>query len=262
MTLRDTAPQPIVDDEQVAQFIEDGYVKFEGAFPRDLADECRDLVWERLRADPHDRSSWTEAVEFVDDCAEPPFRAAANTPVLRAANDRLVGVGRWLPRQSLGAFVVRFPDLPEPSDTGWHVDGSYPVDGCYGLNLWSRNRALLVLMLFSDVGPDDAPTRIRVGSHLDVPRLLAPAGRAGTTDVELFRRLDVTASRPVALATGNAGDVYLCHPFLVHAGQAHRGTTPRFLAQPSLSAVAELDLDPAGTRHTPVEQAVLRGLNS
>lgn len=36
-----------------------------------------------------------------------------------------------------------------------------------------------MLFLFSDVGEDDAPTRIRVGSHLDVPAALAPAGDEG-----------------------------------------------------------------------------------
>jgi hypothetical protein len=38
---------------------------------------------------------------------------------------------------------------------------------------------LLMLFLFSDVGIDDAPTRIRVGSHMDVARFLAPAGEDG-----------------------------------------------------------------------------------
>ncbi len=37
----------------------------------------------------------------------------------------------------------------------------------------------------------------------------------------------------VALATGEAGTVYLCHPFLVHAAQIHRGKRPRFMAQPA-----------------------------
>jgi hypothetical protein len=39
---------------------------------------------------------------------------------------------------------------------------------------------------------------------------------------------------PLALATGRAGDVYLCHPFLVHAAQRHRARRhgPRFVAQP------------------------------
>ena len=31
--------------------------------------------------------------------------------------------------------------------------------------------------------------------------------------------------------TGAAGDVYLCHPFLVHAAQRHRGSSPRVLSQ-------------------------------
>lgn len=51
--------------------------------------------------------------------------------------------------------------------------------GEYRLSLRSRGRALLMLFLFSDVSPDDAPTRIRVGSHLDVPMLLEPGGEDG-----------------------------------------------------------------------------------
>lgn len=38
------------------------------------------------------------------------------------------------------------------------------------------------------------------------------------------------------------GTVYLCHPFLVHAAQPHRGTEPRFIAQPSLLPRGEFDL--------------------
>ena len=57
------------------------------------------------------------------------------------------------------------------------------------VNLSSRERALLMLFLFSDVGPDDAPTRIRVGSHLDVPRVLEPAGEAGLPYQQVVPRL-------------------------------------------------------------------------
>jgi hypothetical protein len=66
--------------------------------------------------------------------------------------------------------------------------------------------------------------------------------------------------RPLAHATGQAGDVYLCHPFLIHAAQPHRGTVPRFMAQPPLIPVGELDLDRPDGHHSPVERAVLRGL--
>jgi len=36
-----------------------------------------------------------------------------------------------------------------------------------------------MLFLFTDVGLDDAPTRIVAGSHLDVPPVLEPIGDAG-----------------------------------------------------------------------------------
>jgi len=48
----------------------------------------------------------------------------------------------------------------------------------------------------------------------------------------------------IAAGTGDAGTVYLCHPFLVHASQPHQGYCPRFLAQPPL-----LPVDPDNRPH-------------
>jgi ectoine hydroxylase-related dioxygenase (phytanoyl-CoA dioxygenase family) len=117
-----------------------------------------------------------------------------------------------------------------------------------------------MLFLFSDVDEDDAPTRIRVGSHLDIPRLLEPAGVAGMSFLDLATELDKTAHRPVALATGDAGTVYLCHPFLVHAAQPHRGSEPRFMAQPPLYPAEELRLHRDDGSYSPVEVAIRLGL--
>ncbi len=99
---------------------------------------------------------------------------------------------------TLGTFPVRFPSPDDPGDAGWHVDASFgwqenPADFMeWRVNIVSRGRALLMLFLFSDVGERDAPTRIRVGSHRDIARQLAPAGEAGLTLRELaadgFRR--------------------------------------------------------------------------
>lgn len=221
----------IFSDADLQRFVTDGYLRLMAAFPRALAEECRALLWRDTGCDPYDPSTWTRPVIRLGDYAQEPFRQAVNTPRLHAAFDQLVGRGRWLPRFSLGTFPIRFPSSEDPGDTGWHADaGFYGDDGSMRLNVASRGRALLMLFLFSDVGPDDAPTRIRVGSHLDVPALLEPAGEAGLTYIELAERLGPQPDRPLALATGDAGDVYLCHPFLVHAGQPHRGTTPRFMA--------------------------------
>ena len=109
-------------------------------------------------------------------------------------------------------------------------------------NVMSSNRALLMLFLFSDVGPNDAPTRIRKGSHATIARELLPHGKAGTT----LRQLSAggftsTQDCEIALATGAAGTVYLCHPFVFHAAQPHHGTEPRFMAQPPLMPRTEFD---------------------
>ena len=141
------------------------------------------------------------------------------------------------------------------------IDGSFDVGGEWWVNLHSRGRALLMLFLFTDVGLDDAPTRILVGSHRDVPPILEPMGDAGTHFDRVVPMIPHVHERATAFATGEAGDVYLCHPFLVHAATwPHRGTSPRFLAQPELPPIAPLNLDRQDGDYSPVEIAVRLGL--
>jgi hypothetical protein len=98
-----------------------------------------------------------------------------------------------------------------------------------------KSRALVMPFLFSDVSARDAPTRIRVGSHVDIAQQLAPAGEADLALRELVvDGFAGSAHRLVTTAAGDAGTVDLYHPFLVHVAQPHRGTRPRFLAQPPL----------------------------
>jgi len=65
-----------------------------------------------------------------------------------------------------------------------------------------------------------------------------------------------SASRKQVLATGDAGTVYLCHPFLVHAAQPNRGRRPRFLAQPALQPAEPFQLERSDGAYSPVEQAI------
>jgi hypothetical protein len=253
--------------EQIASFIADGYARLDDVFAGDVAAAARAILWRDAGASPDDRSTWTAPVVRLGGYADPPFVAAATSPRLAAALDQLVGAGGYLPPKGLGTFPVRFPHADPPNDAGWHIDVSFALDGDdpadflgYRANVASRGRALLMLFLFSDVGPDDAPTRIRVGSHQDVARDLAPAGDAGLTLRQLAADdFASSAHRPVVAATGAAGTVYLCHPFLVHAAQAHRGTQPRFMGQPPLLPRRPFDLA-AGT--SPVEQAIRDALGS
>ena len=243
-------------------FVQNGFVRIDNAFPRSLTDEGRAILWADTVCDPHDRSTWTKPVIRLGDYPQDPFRQAVNAPCLHEAFDQLVGVGRWLRRESLGTFPIRFPHGDDPGDAGWHADASYAGDdGSWRLNVSSKGRALLMLFLFSDVDVDDAPTRIRVGSHLDVPRILAQYGEEGISAFELGPMVEAaTAQREEVWATGPAGTVYLCHPFLIHAAQPNRGTAVKFMAQPPLYPAEPLQIHRNDGAYSPVEMAIRQGL--
>lgn len=254
---------PALSDEQIASFVRGGFVHVPEAFPRTAAEECRAILWRKTGMSSEDTSTWTQPVVRIGGCAEEPFVRAANTTTLHGAYDQLVGTGRWIAPRGLGTFPIRFPHPDDPGDDGWHLDASYAGSrGEGGVNLRSRDRALLMLFLFSDVGPNDAPTRIRIGSHLDVPPLLAASGDGGREWMALCQEaVPASEHRPETLATGRAGDVYLCHPFLVHGAQPHCGTGVRFIAQPPLEPTGQLDLDRGDGDYSPVEVAVRHGLD-
>ena len=256
----------ILNPQQIQSFITDGFVRIDNAFSPELASEARTILWKDLPVDPNDDNTWTRPTIWLGMYTQEPFVKAANTPVLHKAFDQLVGEGKWIPCLSMGSFPVRFPSVVDSDDTGWHVDASFPgADPAdyFGarVNVRSKGRALLMLFLFSDVAERDAPTRIRKGSHLDVARLLKLEGEAGMSFMELAAKLQELPEREEVLATGTEGTVYLCHPFLVHAGQQHRGLQPKFMAQPPLLPKGDFDLEGGGPL-SPVAEAIRLALDS
>lgn len=201
-------------------------------------------------------------MEGLGDLSGEPFVAAYMAPRLTAAYDELIGAGRWKPSTDIGqSVVVRFPAEYERANSGYHIEGSYSApdgSGALWVDIRSRARGLLALFLLTDVGRHDAPTRLLCGSHLTVPQFLAPYGEAGAdSDTDFWR--PSTLCRTVAHATGNAGDVFLCHPFIVHtATWPHRGTGPRMISQPAVNAPDGFVLD--GSDPSPVARAIVQGL--
>jgi len=242
-----------------------GFIIVRGAVAPDVVRACVRVIENELRTrkvDPQDPATWTEpVVRFV--CPEgPEFAIAGTSPRLWEAYDALLGPGRWVQRRGVGGTIpVRFPSTKDPGDAGWHIDGSYKVGGQFWVNVHSRQRGLLALFLFTDVGDHDAPTEVIVGSHLDVPRVLAPHGQEGVFFSDVAEQLPASVfDRPRAFATGRAGDVYICHPFLLHrATWPHTGVGPRIIAQPEIGIH-----EPFGLQGRPdacaVERAIGRAL--
>jgi hypothetical protein len=251
----------ILSKNEIEQFILDGFVRIDNAFSEEVVAAALDILWDDLLCDRSDPTTWTEPVIRLGMYTHPPFIDSINTAKLYHAFNQLVGPDRWIPCRSMGTFPVRFPSAQMPNDTGKHVDASFPGNDPdnyleWRVNLKSKGRALLMLVLFSDVSEADAPTVIYKGSHLDVARLLSKEGDWGLSFMELAEKVERLPKREEVYATGKAGTVYLCHPFLVHSAQAHRGSTPKFMAQPPLLLRGELSIADADVDHTPVEQAI------
>jgi len=79
---------------RIDRFILEGFVRVDNAFPRELADEGRHLLWRDTGCDPHDPTTWARPVIRLGDYGQEPFRQAVNMPRLHAAFDQLAGPGR------------------------------------------------------------------------------------------------------------------------------------------------------------------------
>jgi Phytanoyl-CoA dioxygenase (PhyH) len=257
----------VLAGEEISAFARDGFVAVRSAVTAGLARDCQAAVWGELesrgvlRDDP---ATWTAPVVRIPCPESGPFAVAGTAPRLWEAYDQLIGTGRWWHRHGVGGTIpVRFPSQADPGDAGWHIESSYRADGQWRVNVGSRERGLLAIFLLTDADSGSAPTRLRPGSHLDVPAVLAPAGDDGLPGHEAaVRAAAASAHRPTVLATGRTGDVFLCHPFLVHAASwPHRGRFPRMIAQPAVTLLGQYALAPRpGEQPPPVEQAILDGL--
>lgn len=256
----------MLEPSEPERFVRQGYLVVRSAFTTGLAEECRRSAARQLGIDLASPKTWRRPVVRgvpTGDC----FSRAANAPRLLDAVGQLVDPDTWEKRPNLGAFVVRFPSEEDPGDAGWHIDSSFQPagDSRWFVNYRSRERALLLLCLLSDVGMDDAPSRLLPGSHLEMARLLAPAGEVGLPGAYAGQESEIPLPAPGSgevFATGSAGDVFVCHPFLVHAASwPHRGEQPRFLAQPPISGSDGLDLDGPLDQLSPVARAIRLGIS-
>jgi len=249
----------VLSQAEISSFVADGFIAVRGAVPADVLRACQEEIWSALgdlgvrRDDP---ATWRAPVVRISCPESEAFVAAGTQPVLWEAFDQLIGEGRWWRRRGVGGSIpVRFPSQADPGDAGWHIEASFQRGGDWWVNYRSRGRGLLALYLFSDVDADSAPTRVRPGSHRAAAGVLAPFGDQGMPFTQAGpMAAAASAARQTALVTGRAGDVFLCHPFLVHAASwPHTGRHPRIIAQPG---VALHDAFPMLPPLSPVEVAI------
>lgn len=245
-----------LDTEQLERFVRDGWVLLEAGFAPEAAAWGRAVLWDRIGLSPDDRSSWPAGRVWVQEVlSDEPFLAARNSARVRMAFDQLAGSGRWFtPYDGLGWWPIRFPGTHTlAGELAWHVDG-----GGWKHHLNSPEQGLLPIFLFSDVEPCGGATLMASGSHQVVASVLADAPSEGLDYDEIAESVyEIQPQFEVAEATGSAGDVYLCHPLLMHRASINLGDQPRFIANPAISLKEPMRVDATATASpTPVEQAI------
>lgn len=170
-------PYKVLNQDQVDQFIERGYVRVEEAFSPRQALAAQDFLWERLATEgplKDDPTTWTRPLVHLKETYTEPVFAACSTERLRDAVEDLVGKGRWRGREETGNWgwwPVNFSlgsDRPWDVPTGgWHWDGQH-----FRHFVDSPDQGLLLLCMFSETGSHGGATLIAEGSHRIVARHL------------------------------------------------------------------------------------------
>ena len=269
--------------DEAAHFVKHGYVVIKAAFPGEMAAGVCESAWTELeanygieRSDPDTwdglstrRGSMKGYVRTQGSGVRFPLKARAPRAFAAQADvvggtDRLHG-GSDL---SWGDAVVGNLPVPDgPSwqppaarQPGWHKDGWH-----FRHFINSPEQGLLTVPIYTDILAKSGGTFIARDSIAPVARLLAqcPAGLHpdGTQAGYLIPGL-IEQCSDFAELTGEAGDVVLVHPYMLHRVSVNASNRPRFIA--NMAVVLALPMcfaRPPGDAYSLVELAVLRALD-
>lgn len=246
-------------DNDVDHFIRKGYVKLEGAFPREVAEEWSRNCFQRLGYDMNDRSTWKEQrihmggdhYVSVKEFAPRVFEAMCD---LLGGEERIGQPVRWSDHfiVNLGVRADEPWEPAGPTTPGWHKDGDF-----FRHFLDSPEQGLLVFVNWTDVVHQGGPTYIATDSVPVVAKFLAEHPE-GVLPGEFDFKALIYQCHEFEEATAKAGDVYLLHPYLLHAASQNPLRRIRIITNPPVHLTAPMQFDRPNP--SPVERAVLAGL--
>jgi hypothetical protein len=145
---------------------------------------------------------------------------------------------------------------PSPAVGGWHVDGNFFLHF-----LDSPEQGLLTVVLYSDIHPKGGGTFILCDSIATVARHLA-AHPEGVLPGGFPWKDILYSGTDFRETTGQAGDVYLIHPFMLHTSSYNHRPEARIMTNPTviLRDPMRFDRRSDGSAYTPVEKAILNAL--
>ena len=233
-----------------------GYVKLEQAFPRETADEWAANCWRRLGIDPNDSSTWNEARTHmggdvrgdVKDIAPRCYEAMME---LSGGADRVQHPVQWSDHFIVNLYEGADSDWvpPGPASKGWHKDGDF-----FRHFLNSPEQGLLVFVLWTDVVHHGGPTYVATDSIKVIAEFLADHPEGVLPNDFNFSDL-ISKCNDFVEATGEPGDVYLLHPFTLHAVSQNILKRPRIITNPPVHLNEPMQFNRPDL--SPVEAAVV-----
>jgi hypothetical protein len=256
----------ILSEADIEHFISRGYVRIKGCFDREMANDLTRRACERLFCSISDPSSWPRGCMRPPESQRVSFESIAPT-AWQAACELVGGADRAASCTWGDGFIINFGRQDEfqwqPASAApnpwhnWHKDGDF-----FRHFLDSPEQGLLVIGLFSDIEPRGGATYLACDSVGHIARLLA-AHPEGLLPSELKPLgLEIAARcEDFVDSTGETGDVYLMHPFMLHSQSVNASQRARFIVNPPVKLREPMSFArPRLEDHSPVERAVLRAL--
>ncbi len=279
--------------EQVEAFVQSGFLALRGALTPDETRGWRERALKRIRlaperyvvvrgeADPEANFDWASfdpgAADWSrfspDDPATwpcPRFHVLGDDlrPIAEisgrvwAAITQLLGGASRVATRAIGEHVVlnlyedRGCAFPTPRTRGWHLDAPRA-----DMRVDNLVNGLVGILLLDDVVSGQGATCVLPES---VP-LVAQAIASAKDGVDFVDRDAPQAASPAIAArctevvelTGQAGDVFLLHPFILHTGSPNEAGRVRWMSNPIVHTAEALSFT---SPRSPVEDAIARAL--
>jgi hypothetical protein len=249
-------------------FIAYGFAHLRGCFPAgpgSLAQRWVEASWQRAGVDRAQPQTWPTRPVAMPSTASVPLREFAPR-VLDAIADLLGGPEQVKdPEPSWNdQFLINYavgadepwvpPSAAAPRGINWHIDGNW-----FRHFLDSPEQGLLCLVMWTDLVHRGGATCIAPDSIAGVARhLLAHPEGLGPNDFGWSEL--IAGARDFREVTGEAGDVVLIHPLVMHRGSQNQLRRLRVISNAVSSQREPLRFRRADGAYTPVEQAVLDAL--
>ena len=255
-----TSSQRVLSDADIEHFVEHGYVILRRAFDPAVASAWVDEGFKRLGYDRRDPTTWanprihmptTKTID-VRDIAPRVWQAVCE---LLGGEERLRVPYNWSDAfiMNLGVGADQPWAPPSAASKGWHKDGDF-----FRHFLDSPEQALLTIVCWTDMVHTGGGTFIAPDSVAHVAKFLAARPEGVTPNA--FSGL-INECRDFIELTGNAGDVVLHHPFMLHATSQNVLRVERAITNPPVMLKEPMNFNRANpAEFSAVERGVLRGL--